>query len=177
MRISMRGGARLGAEQQAPQRRRGVTIFAGAILIIGGAILLWINRGFADYALTGSFWNQTDGTVMDAARTSTPTIEFTTPDGATHEFREDYIILCQGKRSFCFIRDFDPGQQVPVVYNPGSPEMAYVHDWALISIVIAVFLETAAELFFMLMMVVMVRRRPIRATVRFGGDEDEPQTD
>jgi hypothetical protein len=136
-----------------------------------------INRGFADYALTGWFWNQTGGTVMDAASTSTPTIEFTTPDGATHEFREDYIILCQGKRSFCFIRDFDPGQQVPVVYNPGSPKMAYVHDWALSSTVITVFLETAAELFFVLMMVVMVRRRPIRAAVRFGGDEDEPRTD
>jgi hypothetical protein len=165
--MPIRFSARVGVEPQTPQRRRGVAVLAGAILIAAAAFLLWMNRGFADYALTGWFWNQTQGVVVEARNNSDPTIEFSTPDGSTYEFKEDYIILCGGRGTFCWIRDFSLGEQVPVVYNPHSPKTAFVHDWALKSTVITVFLEAALELLLVLMMIVLLRRKPMRAEVSF----------
>lgn len=101
--------------------------------------------------------------------TSRPIVEFSTPGGARYAFTEDYVRLCRGRRSFCFVPSFEPGEQVPVVYNPRDPARAYIHDWVLLATVLTVFLEAGAALLLALMMVVLVRRRPIEATIRFGG--------
>ena len=151
----------------APLRRRGPTLLGGAVLLAGTLVLLWINLGFARYALTGFFWAETGGTVLNACSSSSPTIQFTTPDGAAHTFSEDYILLC-GRRSLCFVRDFSPGQAVPVVYDPSAPQYAYIHDWALTSNVILWFFEAALALLFAALLAFALRRRPLNLSIRIG---------
>jgi hypothetical protein len=175
MPIRISGSTRIGIEERREQRPRGVALLAGTILLAGTVWLLWMNRGFAEYALTGIFWEKAQGTVVDVTHsyrpTSRPIVEFSTPDGARHAFTEDYLQLCGHRRTFCFVRSFDPSEQVPVVYNPREPAQAYIHDWALFATVLSVFLEAGAAVLLALVMVVLVRRRPIEATVRFGGVE------
>jgi hypothetical protein len=145
--------------------RRGVALFGCLVLFVGTVGMLCWNIGFARYAITGMFWQRTSGTVVDARTTSTPTILFEGRDGAGHRFTEDYILLCGGSRSFCFIRDFDPGETVPVVYDPGAPRAAFVDDWALSAGVISWFGEAAAALFFAGMMALLVGRKPLDISV------------
>ncbi len=123
-RMPFRVGARIAVSQQQP-RGRGVAVLACLTLLAGTVFLLWIGRGFADYALTGWFWNRSEGVVLGGDTSSSPLVEFSTPDGATHTFTEDYILLCAGRRSFCLIRDFKIGEAVPVVYDPSHPRIAY----------------------------------------------------
>jgi Protein of unknown function (DUF3592) len=154
----MQVNARVGGKAQSPGIRRGA-ILALAVLLAFVALLLWNNRGFANYALSGFFWNSAMGTVVAAKPDSTPTVQFATADGATHSFREDYLVLCGGPYKFCIIRDFSIGEQVPVVYAPKAPATAFIHDWALQSYVIAVFLEAGAGLFLLLMLITLARER------------------
>ncbi|HTX75479.1 MAG TPA: DUF3592 domain-containing protein [Terracidiphilus sp.] len=152
-------------------RSPGVRLMAGIVLLAMAATLLWLDRGFADYTVTGLFWDQAQGTVVDARNNAVPTIEFSTPDGATHGFKEDYILLCGGSRRFCVIRDFTLGEQVPVVYKPRDPSRAYVHDWALYASVLGFFVDLVATLLLLLLLFLAVRRKPIEASIQFGGSE------
>jgi hypothetical protein len=173
MSFRISGSTRVSIAPRTEQKPRGVALLGGTILLVGVVWLLWVQRGFAEYALTGIFWDEAQGTVVDATHrsrnTSKPIVEFSTPDGAMHAFTEDYVRLCGGRRSFCFIRSFEPGEQVPVVYNPREPAQAYIHDWALFATVLTVFLEACAAALLALMLVALVRRRAIKATVRLGG--------
>jgi len=177
MSVRISGSSRISIETPTEQKRTGVGFLGGTILLAGVVWLLWMQRGFAEYALTGIFWDKAQGTVVDVTHrssstpgpTSRPVVEFSTPDGTLHAFTEDYVRLCGHRRSLCFTRSFDPGEQVPVVYNPREPAQAYIHDWALFATVLTVFLEAGAALLLTLMMVVLVRRRPMQLTVRFGG--------
>lgn len=155
-----------------PSNQRGLALFGGALLLCGVLFLLYVNFGFARYALTGFLWMRTDGTVLSPSRTSTPTIQFTSGDGAAHVFTEDYVILCGGRRTFCFIRDFNPGQLVPVVYDPGAPQRAFVHDWALFSSTITWFLEAGAALLLALMLAVALAKKPLAISVQLGSRRD-----
>lgn len=174
MPIRISGGTGVSVGSRTQQRRPGLALLGGVVLLAGVAWLLWMQRGFADYALTGFFWDKVQGTVIDPTHNSRPTskpiVEFSTPHGARYAFTEDYVLPCAGRRSFCFIRTFDPGERVPVVYNPRDPTRAYIHDWALTATVLTVFLEAGAGLLLALMMVVLVRRRPMQATIRFGAN-------
>ena len=176
MPIRISGSTRIAIEEREEQKRPGVAILGGMILLAGAVWLLWMNRGFAEYALTGIFWDKAEGTVVNATHssrsTSRPIVEFSAADGDRYAFNEDYVRLCGGRRSFCFVRSFDPGEQVPVVYNPREPMQAYIHDWALSATVLTVFLEAGAALLLALMMVVLLRRRPIGVTIRFGGNDE-----
>ena len=156
------------AAPSPPQRSRSVRLLAAFALLAAGFWLLWINIGFARYAVTGLFWDDAGGTVLNSRTTSSPAIQFTTPDGAAHTFSEDYILLCQSRHSLCFVRTFQPGQFVPVVYDPTAPQRAYIHDWALTSGVMTWFLEAACTLFFALMIAVILRRKPLNASIRIG---------
>jgi Protein of unknown function (DUF3592) len=153
-------------------RSRPKAIFFCAILLAGVAFLLWLNRGFALYGLTGLFWSETEGTVIHARNPSTPTIQFSTPDGALYSFSEDYILLCGGRSSFCFIRDFTLGQQVPVVYDPRKPDLAYVHDWALTATVITVFIEAGIGFLIILMLALLLINKPVRVSMNFDSNSD-----
>ncbi|MGA7857565.1 MAG: DUF3592 domain-containing protein, partial [Terracidiphilus sp.] len=135
--------AQAGIESRAPNRPTGAAL-GGVVLVVCAISFLWYNIGFARYALTGFLWERTSGIVQDASRTSTPTIQFSTSDGVSHQFKEDYILLCGGRSTFCWIRDFNPGEVVPVVYDPGSPQTAFVYDWALFSGVISWILMASA---------------------------------
>jgi hypothetical protein len=108
-----------------------------------------------------------------SSNSSAPTIEFSTPEGASHQFSEDYILLCTGRRSFCYARNFTLGQQVPVVYDPARPERAFVHDWALTATVITVFLEAGIGLLFLLALAALLSKGAIRASVRLGPGSPE----
>jgi hypothetical protein len=159
----------IGVEQRGSSPR-GVRILAGFVLIAIVAALLWTQRGFAEFALLGNFWEETAGTVVKAADSSVPTIEFTTPDGATHSFSENYWILC-GRRSLCFRRNFTVGEQVPVLYDPKSPRTALVHDWALTATIISLFIEAGVGILLVLMMIVLIRKKPISASIEFSSAE------
>lgn len=148
-------------------------ILCAVILLAGVAFLLWLNRGFALYGLTGLFWQQAEGTVIQAEpNNSKPTIQFSTPDGGLYSFSEDYILLCGGRRTFCAIRDFITGQQVPVVYDPRQPSLAFVHDWALTATVITVFIEAGIGLLFLLMLAVLLMNKPIGVSLSFNSSPD-----
>lgn len=154
-------------------RSRPKAIFFCAILLAGVALLLWINRGFALYGLTGLFWSQAEGTVIKAEpNNSKPTIQFSTPDGSVYSFSEDYILLCGGSRTFCTIRDFTLGQQVPVVYDPTQPNLAFVHDWALTATVIDVFIEAGFGFLLVLMLAVLLIKKPLRVSMSFDSNPD-----
>jgi Protein of unknown function (DUF3592) len=163
--------AQAGIESRAPNRRAGAVL--GGVLLVAGAILfLWLNIGFARFALTGFLWERTSGIVQDASRTSIPTIQFVTSDGVSHLFKEDYILLCGGRSSMCLIRDFDPGQVVPVVYDPSSPQTAFVHDWALFAGVISWLLVACAGLFFALMTFLACTKKPLNLSIQIGKKPD-----
>ena len=148
-------------------------LLGGTLLLCGVLYLLYANFVFARYALTGFLWVRTDGTVLSPRRSSTPVIEFATSDGASHLFTEDYVILCGGRRTFCLIRDFNPGQMVPVVYDPAAPQRAFVHDWALISGVITWILEVGGALLLALMLAVTLVKKPLRISVQVGDAPDD----
>jgi hypothetical protein len=134
---------------------------------MGMLFLLDAHIGFASYAFTGIFRVRGGGTVVTPGTTSVPTVRFATPDGATHTFSEDYILPCSGRGSSCVTRNFTQGETVPVVYDPAVPERAFIHEWALLSNVVAWFLELGAELLFALMAAVAVTRRPLDLQFHF----------
>lgn len=115
-------------------------------------LFLWHQMDFAIYAASGFSWIHTNGTVTSSRTTKRPTIQFTTRDGSPIAFTEDYTQMC-GTRSFCFRRSFDPGQGVPVVYDPGTPTRAYVYDWALFSNTITWFVMAGILLLFVLLLI------------------------
>lgn len=167
--MPVRFSTRIAVRSQS-QNRSATRILAGLLLIAGALLVLWINRGFALYAVTGLFWSQTEGKVVDTRTTSKPTVQFTTADGTTESFKEDYILLCGGRSSFCFIRNFAPGERVPVVFDPRAPQNAYIHDWALTSSVLTWFLVAGAMVLFLVITAVALVRRPFSATVYFDRD-------
>lgn len=172
--MPIRINTRLRVETAQTARPRGKALLAATALLAMALILLWLDRGFGVYAATGLFWNEAPGAVVDASRSSVPVIEFATPDGATHRFREDYIQTCRNSRKFCFVRSFQLGEQVPVVYSPRNPERAYVHDWALYASVLGFFLELVLAFFMVLMAMVAVRRRPMEESVEFSSSGTDP---
>jgi hypothetical protein len=150
-------------------------IFFGGLLVLGVMALgLLANWEFAGYALTGFSWVRTKGTVVevDAIVASAPTIQFSTSDGATHSFQEDYSSICGGYRSFCTVRNFAPGEVVPVVYNPRAPQTAFVHDWALFVTVAKMFFWAGMGLLLVLIMAADLMKRPIRGSIRPDGGTD-----
>ena len=151
-------------ETAAPPGQRGLRVLGGAVLFLGCVALVCWNIGFGRYAVTGLFWAVSSGTVISDRMTSDPTIEFTARDGATYRFSEDYWFVC-GRRSFCFVRDFDPGEEVPVVYDPSAPRAAFVDDWALRAGVISWFLELAGALYFAVLLTLLVTRKPLDITI------------
>lgn len=154
------------------QNRSATRILAGLLLISGALLLLWINRGFALYAATGLFWSRTEGRVVDARNMSTPTVQFTTADGTIESFKEDYVLLCGGRSSFCFVRNFSTGERVPVVFDPSAPQNAYIYDWALTSSVLTWFIVAGALVLFLVMTAAALVRRPFSASVSFGRDPE-----
>lgn len=158
------------ASQGAPRRRS--TAVAGCALLIAGLIfLLWLRFDFARYAVTGFLWHQTEGTVINPRITSEPTIQFAGRDGATQTFTEDYYLLCGGRSSICFIRDFSQGQIVPVVYDPSAPQRAFVDDWALSASVITWFTEAGAAIVLAMISTVLLRNKPLQMSFQFGNSE------
>ena len=155
-------------------KRPGRALFAGALLMAGVILLLCTNISFARYAFTGFFWIRTDGTVTNPATTSKPTIQFATRNGAPHLFQEDYILLCGGRSSFCFVRNFSQGQIVPVVYDPAAPQRAFVYDWALFAGVITWFLEAGMGLVLALMLALLVAKKPLNISIRIGKSAGSP---
>lgn len=153
--------------------RRGPLLFIATIFFgVGIPIFLWYNISFAVYGVSGLSWIHTNGTVTSSRTTEVPAIQFTARDGSPTAFTEDYIVMC-GSHSFCFRRSFDPGQVVPVVYDPGTPTRAYVYDWALFSNTITWFLMAGFWLLFLLLFVGV--RFPASATnfsVRIGRSPD-----
>jgi len=139
--------------------RRFATTTGNRFLLIAGVLLflvcgpwfLWHQFGFAEYAFTGLSWIRAQGTVTDSHTTFKPTIQFAARDGSPILFTEDYLEIC-GRRSFCFVRHFTPGQVVPVVYDPAKPERAYVYDWPLFAATIQWFLMAG----FMLLIALVV---------------------
>jgi Protein of unknown function (DUF3592) len=147
---------------------RGLVLLSGAALIAAAVGLLWVNIDFARYAVTEFLWRGAEGTVMSLHRTSSPMIRFAGRDGASHSFTEDYILTC-GRRSLCFPRHFDPGENVPVVYDAGAPARAFVDDWALSAGVIQWFAEAAGGLVLALMFTLALFDRQFAIGFRIGG--------
>lgn len=151
------------------QRPRGKALFCGVVLLAMAMTLLWLDRGFAVYTATGLFWDEAPGIVTDAAIRSVPTIAFSTPDGAEHRFKEDYDKLCRGSRKFCYVRSFQLGEQVPVVYYSKQPERAYVHDWALYGSILGFLMDLMLTVLLVLMLAAaLLWRKPMRASVKLG---------
>jgi len=153
--------------------RRGPLLIIAAIFFgVGIPLFLWHNIGFAMYAVSGFSWAHTNGTVTSSRTTDVPTIQFTARDGSPIAFTEDYILMC-GSRSFCFRRYFDPGQVVPVVYDPSTPAKAYVYDWALFSNTITWFVMAGLFLLFVLFFLgIRLPKRPINLSLRIGRSPD-----
>lgn len=156
---------RIAVRSTSPQRRP-TAILCLLVLIAAALLMLWFNRGFALYAATGLSWTRTEGTVVSTRTTSIPTVEFTTADGTSESFKEDYILLCGGRSTFCFIRNFTPGERVPVVFDPRAPQHAYIHDWALTATVLSWFIVVVILAVLLLMMTALVGR-PFKASVTF----------
>ena len=135
-------------------------LIAAIFFGVGIPFFLWQQIGFAMYAATGFSWMHTNGTVTSSRTSDVPTIQFKTRDGSPVAFKEDYFLMCH--RSPCFVRHFDPGQLVPVVYDPDTPMRAYVYDWALFVNTIEWFVVAGIFLFFVLLLVGV--RLPIYVT-------------
>lgn len=166
----------LRVQQQASQgtpRRRSTAVAGCALLIAALIFLLWLRFDFARYAVTGFLWHQTEGTVINPRITSEPTIQFASRDGATHTFTEDYYLLCGRRSSICFIRDFSPGQIVPIVYNPSDPQTAFVDDWALSANVITWFTEAGALIVLAMITTVLLRNTPLQISFQLGKSEQQ----
>lgn len=148
------------------QARSKLVLFGCGALVVAMLIMLWFNAGFWRYALTGLFWTETRGVVVSPSRTSTPIIQYKTRDGTIRSFSEDYVLLCGGRSSFCFVRNFDRGDTIPVVYDPSAPERVFVDDWALRANVINWFLEAGFTLILSLILFVVVRRKSINVSYR-----------
>ena len=145
--------------------RRGPLLLIAAIFFgLGIPLFLWHQVGFAIYAASGFSWVRTNGTVTGSHTTDVPTIQFTMRDGSPMAFKEDYFMMCH--RSFCFVRYFDPGQIVPVVYDPDAPTRAYIYDWALFSNTIEWFVMGGIFLLFVLLFLGV--RVPLNLSVRLG---------
>jgi hypothetical protein len=149
-------------------RSRGAVLLGGTLLVAAAILYLSVQVSFAKYAFTGLWWIHTEGTVTNSATTSVPTIRFTARDGSAVLFKEDYILLCGGGRSFCWIRDFTPGQVVPVVYDPAEPTRAYVHDWALFANVLGWFAVAGIGLILALIMFLPSIKTPVEFSIRMG---------
>lgn len=167
--ISVRSRSTTGFAARSPG-----LVLLGLVLLVGGCIFfLWQEGGFALYALTGFRWIHTDGTVTNTRSTSNPKIQFIARDGSPVLFNEDYILLC-GRRSFCWIRDFQPGQVVPVVYDPTEPRRAYVHDWALFATALTWFLMAGIALLLALLACLRFIKPPASFSIRMGPGFDPP---
>jgi len=132
-------------------RQSPLLLIAAIFFGVGIPLFLWHQIGFAMFAATGFSWIHTSGTVTSSRTTDRPIIQFTTRDGSPVAFKEDYYLMCH--RSPCFVRDFEPGQVVPVVYDPDAPTRAYVYDWALFSNTVEWFVMAAIFLLFVLLLV------------------------
>ncbi len=154
--------------QPRPSHRRGIALLSCVLLLAGAIFMVCVNFDFARYAVTWFRWTQTEGTVTNPAKTTSPTIQFATEDGVTHSFTEDYVLLCGTRSSFCFIRSFDPGQTVPVVYDPGTPQRAFVHDWALFAGVIQWFAGIGCGLIIALMLAAWLSSKPLSVSFEVG---------
>lgn len=150
-------------------RRKGA-LWGGVLLLAGAVAWLYFHAGFAWYALTGSLWKHAEGTVVSAGRTPIPTVQFTARDGLVYQFSEDYIQLCGGRRDFCLIRTFVPGQAVPVVYDPLAPRRAFIHDWALFENVGSWFLMALVSLLLAWMIWIAFSGKPANITVSLGSE-------
>lgn len=151
MRISFNATLRPTTPRITLSRR--TALLAGAVLLLGDLCLLICNFGFAAYAMGGFLtWSHANGTVLSAANSSAPLVEFVADDGTVHQFSEDYILLCGARYSLCYIRDFTVGQSVPVVYEPLNPRRAYIHDFALLENSVTWFAEALIGLLFLWMM-------------------------
>ena len=151
----------------AQPNRRGRALFGGICLLAACVVLVWLNFSFARYAVTGFRWVETDGTVVSLHKTSSPTIQFTAGDGASYNFSEDYYLIC--RRSLCFVRYFQPGEVVPVIYDPSAPQRAFVHDWALSVGVLNWFAAVVIGALFALVIFVALAKKPINFSVRVSG--------
>ena len=167
----------VGLRQQTPNRgRRALLALVAGLAAV--TVLLWMNRGFIDYALTGWFWSRTEGTVIDARTTDKPSIQFSAVDGSIHVFKEDYFLLCGTRYSMCFDRNFTPGEIVPVVYGPNSSTRAFIRDWALTANVISVFIEAGIWLLLLVLLIFPnVVGRSLRMSVQIGGKQELEQTE
>ena len=175
MPIRFSAGASVRLKSQA-QNRSGRALLALLVGLAATTFLLWLNRQFIDYAVTGIFWSRTDGIVTDPKTTDTPHIQFSSADANIHLFKEDYILLCGSRYSFCFIRDFSPGEVVPVVYDPKSPMLAFVCDWALTANVISVFIE--AGIWLLLVMILIfpgIVGRSVSVSTQLGSTAEHEQ--
>jgi hypothetical protein len=158
---------------QGTPRRRSTAIGACALLVAGWIFLLWLHFDFARYAVTGFLWKQAAGPVISPRETSEPTIQFAGRNGATHTFTEDYYSMCGGRGSICFIRDFSQGQYVPVVYEPSTPQRAFVDDWAHSAGVIGWFTEAGALIVLAMISTVLFRNAPLQLSFQPGNREQQ----
>lgn len=145
-------------------RRSPLLLIAALFFGLGIPLFLWLQVGFAIYAASGFSWIHTNGTVTSSRTTDVPTIQFTTRDGSPMAFKEDYFLMCH--RSFCLVRSFDPGETVPVVYDPHTPARAYVYDWALFANTIEWFVMAGIFLVFVALLLGVCL--PINWSVRIG---------
>jgi len=145
---------------------RGKAIFCCAALMALCILLLCVRLGFARYAFTFFLWQSAEGTVMNSRSTTDPSIQFAAVDGSLHAFSEDYFLLC-GHRSLCYRRSFSPGEVVPIVYDPGTPERAYVHDWALYVTIFEWFVEAFFLLLFALLFWNLIRGGSVSRSIEF----------
>jgi hypothetical protein len=155
----------------AQSSRRGWGLFGAVCLLAACVFLVWLNFSFARYAFTGFSWFETDGTVVSRSRTSSPTIRFSAHDGTNYSFSEDYYLICH--RSICFVRYLQPGQVVPIVYDPSVPQRAFVHDWALIAGVLNWFFEAAIGVLMALVTLLLLGGKPIRFSIRASRNFEE----
>ena len=146
----------------------GKAIWGAAGLMAMFLVLLLLRLDFARYAFTAFAWERAEGTVRSPHWTTDPTVEFVARDGSLHTFSEDYWLLCH--RSLCFTRSFTPGQIVPVVYDPATPQRALVRDFALYSTIFEWFVEAFFFVLFALLMFAMLRGRSSSVAIRFGSD-------
>jgi Protein of unknown function (DUF3592) len=167
MRMTITTTARVTSTRTAGPR--GKTILGIALLIAGLIFLLALRLGFARYAFTAFLWQRTDGTVISANRTTNPTIQFAAADGSLHRFSEDYFLLC-GHRSLCFRRYFTMNEVVPVVYDPATPERAFVRDFALYSTIFEWLVEAFFLLLFTALLLNLLRGGSTNMSIQIGSD-------